>query len=95
MTAYTVGTTVSFVSNSTICQQCNPGAGECAAACGYVPLLVLWVRVLRPDLDCFVAHDVRYKTHELLAHAVDGRRLQVVLGVRLRLPEDFSQMTAT
>ena len=36
LTAYAVGTNVSFVSNSIICQQCNPGEGECAAAacCG-------------------------------------------------------------
>ena len=50
---------------------------------------------MRPDLDCFVAHDVRYKTHELLAHAVDGRRLQVVVGVRLRRTEFFSQIVVT
>ena len=36
LTAYVVGINVSFVSNSIICQQCNPGEGECAAAvcCG-------------------------------------------------------------
>ena len=96
LTAYVFGTNVSFVSNSTICQQCNPSAGECAAVCGYVPLLVLRVRVLRPHLDRYVGRNaVLHITHALQAHVVDGRRLQVVGGVRLRKTEDFSQITAT
>ena len=40
LTAYVFGTNVSFVSNSTICQQCNPGAGECAAA--WVVMYLSW-----------------------------------------------------
>ena len=50
---------------------------------------------MRAELDRFVARNVRYKTRLLQAHAVDGRRLQVVVGVRLRRTEAFSQIVAT
>ena len=95
MTAYAVGTNVSFVSNSTTCQHCKPGECESSAARGYVPLLVLRVRVLRPHLDRYVGRNKLHITHALQAHVVDGRRLQVVVGVRLRKTEAFSQIMAT
>ena len=95
MSTSAVGAVVSVVLNSTTCQQCNPGEGEAPARRTLNHFLVLWVRVLRPDLDRFVARDELYKTHGLHSHVVDGRRLQVVRGVRLRKTEAFSQIMAT
>ena len=60
----------------------------------YVPLLAARVRVFGSHLDRFVARDELYKTHGLHSHVVDGRRLQVVRGVRLRKTEAFSQISA-
>ena len=50
---------------------------------------------MRPYLDRYVARDELHITHPLQAHVVDGRRLQVVGGVRLRKTEEFSQILAT
>ena len=95
MTTCAVGANVRVVLNSTTCQQCNPGEGELSAARSYVPLLVQWVRVLRPHLDRYVGRNELHITHALQAHVVDGRRLQVVAGLRLRKTEEFSQILAT
>ena len=86
-----LGTVVCTISNSTTCQQCNPGDGESPACCTYVPLLAARVRVFGSHLDRFVARDELYKTYMVHSHAVDGRRLQVVGGASVRKAEAFSQ----
>ena len=45
-----------------------------------------------PHLDRYVGRNELHITHALQAHVVDGRRLQVVQGVRLRKTEAFSQI---
>ena len=95
LTTSTVGANVFVVSISTTCQHCNPGERESSAACTYVPLLVLRVRVLRPHLDRYVGRNELHITHALQAHVVDGRRLQVVQGASVRKTEAFSQIMAT
>ena len=90
-----LGTVVCTISNSTTCQQCNPGHGESPARCTYVPLLAVRVRVFGSHLDRFVARDELYKTYMVHSHAVDGRRLQVVAGASVRKTEAFSQNRPT
>ena len=50
---------------------------------------------MRPHLDRYVGRNELHITHALQAHVVDGRRLQVVVTVRLRKIEAFSQISAT
>ena len=95
MSTTAVGAVLCVVSNSTTCQQCNAGEGEPLAPRTSDHFLAVHVRVFGADLERYVARDVRYITHVLHSHVVDGRRLQVVVGVRLRRTEAFSQIMAT
>ena len=93
--AYAVGNNVCVVSNSTICQQCNPGEGEYVAQRVVVPAMSLQVRVFVADLDCSVARIARYRTIAMRTHSSDGRVGERYRNTHLRRTEDFSQITAT
>ena len=93
--ACAVGTNVCVVSNSTICQQCNPSEGEYVAQRVVVPAMSLQVRVFAADLDCVVARIARYNTIAMRTHSSDGRVGERYRNTHLRRTEDFSQITAT
>ena len=99
LTAYTVGTNVCFVSNSSILDHL-PGSAIRAKVNAQrwhvvVPAISLQVRVFAADLDCSVARVTRYRTIVMRTHSSDGRVRARYHNTSVRRNVAFSQNPAT